>query len=67
MTTAAKMDFFPWMVIKTDTWIQTLMYGERFLWTWYKMLVPTYQNVQPMLNINTTEELEFSLDCNVSI
>ena len=43
------------------------MYGEWFFCIWYKVLVPTYQNVLPMLNITSMEELEFILDCNVAM
>ena len=43
---------------------------EWFFWTWYQcyeVLVLTYENVLPMLNITTLEELESILDCNVSM
>ena len=46
---------------------KTKMYGDWFFWTWYEVLVPTYQNVLPMLNITTIEELDFILDCNIKV
>ena len=46
---------------------KTKMYGEWFFWTWYEVVVPTYRNVLPMLNITTLEELDSILDCNISM
>ena len=46
---------------------KTKMYCEWFFWTWYEVVVPTYQNVLPMLNITTLEELDSILDCNISM
>ena len=47
--------------------IKTLRYGEWFFWNWYEVVVPTYRNVPPMLNITTLEELDSILDCNISM
>ena len=46
---------------------KTKMYGEWFFWTWYEVVVPTHQNVLPMLNITTLEELDSILDCNIAM
>ena len=46
---------------------KTKMHGERFIWTWYKVVVLSYRNVLPMLNITTLEELDSTLDCNISM
>ena len=42
-------------------------YHSWFFWTWYEVVVPTYQNVLPMLHITTPEELDSILDCNISM
>ena len=45
---------------------KTKMYGEIpgewFYCTWYEVVVPIYQNVLPMLNISTLEELDSILE-----
>ena len=49
---------------------KTKMYGKCFFWTWYEVVVPTYENVLrllPMLYITTLEELDSILDCNISM
>ena len=46
---------------------KTKMYGEWYFWTWYEVVVPTYRNVLPRLNITTLEELDSILDCNIAM
>ena len=46
---------------------KTKMYGDWFFWTWYQVLVPTYQNILPMLNATTMEELDLLMDCMVKM
>ena len=46
---------------------KTKMYGEWFFWTWYEVVVPTYRNVLPMLNITTLEKLDCILDSNIAM
>ena len=46
---------------------KTKLYGDWFFWTWYHVLVPTYQNVLSMLNATTLDELDFLLDCIIKM